>query len=592
VPPALALAQSSKRSLFGGIVRSSLFRKSEGMSIELRIENLSKAYKNGVKALDKVSLTIPAGMYGLLGANGAGTSTLIRTLLPILVAPVLFTGLGIPARAQDATKIVDQYAKAAGGAKPISRIQTLAIEGTFTSASDGTAGTFTRDTKLPNRYYSELVAGDKSWIEAYSGKSAWHENGAGEIATFLGQESSQLEAAGQYYNVRLLNLKKNKLALSLVGHVQVHGKDAWQIEVTAANGMKRQVYFDVATHLIAEEKATIGGVEETIAYGDYRTVDGVKLPYQIELQRGDDTYQIAVTRAEVNGVIGERVFDFPKKSQVQLPDLKELFKKIHENQKAIHKIRENYAGTRTEEETEYDSSGKMKKVETSQHTFFYLDGDEVSTLVQKNGKPLSEEEQKKENEKTKKRIEKMQGHEIEKKIKEEKDKEQGKEDKKSDGPGIEVFLRACRFANPRRERFRGRDVLVFDFEPNPEFKPRKLEEKVVQKLAGVVWIDEKTLNVSRLQAYFVGDMKIAGGLLANVQKGTSLVLEQAFINNEVWLPTYVEAHVGVRVLFLKGFKLNHMTRYSDYKRFNVQTLDTIGKPKKAAEKPDSAPPQP
>ena len=42
--------------------------------MELRIENLSKAYPNGVRALDNVSLTIPPGMYGLLGPNGAGKS--------------------------------------------------------------------------------------------------------------------------------------------------------------------------------------------------------------------------------------------------------------------------------------------------------------------------------------------------------------------------------------------------------------------------------------------------------------------------------------------------------------------------------------
>lgn len=50
------------------------------MSFELRVENLSKTYKNGVKALDNVTLTIPCGMYGLLGPNGAGKSTLMRTL--------------------------------------------------------------------------------------------------------------------------------------------------------------------------------------------------------------------------------------------------------------------------------------------------------------------------------------------------------------------------------------------------------------------------------------------------------------------------------------------------------------------------------
>jgi ABC-2 type transport system ATP-binding protein len=50
------------------------------MSMELTIKSLSKTYKNGVKALDNVSLTIPRGMYGLLGPNGAGKSTLMRTL--------------------------------------------------------------------------------------------------------------------------------------------------------------------------------------------------------------------------------------------------------------------------------------------------------------------------------------------------------------------------------------------------------------------------------------------------------------------------------------------------------------------------------
>ncbi len=48
--------------------------------MELRIRNLSKTYANGVVALDKINLTIPAGMFGLLGPNGAGKSTLMRIL--------------------------------------------------------------------------------------------------------------------------------------------------------------------------------------------------------------------------------------------------------------------------------------------------------------------------------------------------------------------------------------------------------------------------------------------------------------------------------------------------------------------------------
>src|SRR5882757_3498430 len=510
-------------------------------------------------------------------------------LLTILIASVLTTEV-LPVHAQEAGKIVDQYVKAAGGGKALARIQTLTLEGTFAS-DDGKTGTYTLDTKLPNRYYSELLIGEKNLIEAYNGKSAWHQNAAGELGTLVGPEGMQLEAAAQYYNSRLVNPKKSKIALAFVGHAQVRGKDALQVEINTATGMKRQVFFDSQSHLIVKEAATVGGVEEEILYDDYRTIDGVKLPHKIELHRGSGKYDISVTRAVINGTVGERVFDFPIKSQVKLPDLKALFKEIDDNQKAIDKLKENYAGSQSEEETEYEGDGKVKKHEINEYTFFYLDGNEITTLVKKDGKPLSDAEQKKENEKTKKRIEEHTKRAAKKEAKEEKAKEEGR-DKESDDPGIEIFLRACQFVNPRRERFRGQDVLVFDFEPNPEYKAHKMVEKVVQKLAGVVWIDEKAHDVARLEAYFVGDMKIGGGLLANLQKGTSFVFEQGFVNDEVWLPTYMEGHIGVRFLLVKGIKASIVTRYWDYKKFNVETLSTITKPKGAADAHANPPTKP
>jgi ABC-type multidrug transport system ATPase subunit len=48
--------------------------------MKLIIDNLSKTYSNGIKALQNISLEIPTGMFGLLGPNGAGKSTLMRTL--------------------------------------------------------------------------------------------------------------------------------------------------------------------------------------------------------------------------------------------------------------------------------------------------------------------------------------------------------------------------------------------------------------------------------------------------------------------------------------------------------------------------------
>ena len=48
--------------------------------MKLTIKNLTKTYKNGVKAIDNLNLEIGKGMFGLLGPNGAGKSSLMRTI--------------------------------------------------------------------------------------------------------------------------------------------------------------------------------------------------------------------------------------------------------------------------------------------------------------------------------------------------------------------------------------------------------------------------------------------------------------------------------------------------------------------------------
>src|SRR5258708_14546354 len=136
----------------------------------------------------------------------------MRTRLTRILIALILTRGAYPAPAQDAGKIVEQYVKAAGGARLLAKIQTLTLEGTFTS-DDGKMGTYTLDTKLPNRYYSELMAGEKNVIEAYNGKSAWHQNAAGELGTLVGPEGTQLAATAQCYKSRQANTTKSKMRL-------------------------------------------------------------------------------------------------------------------------------------------------------------------------------------------------------------------------------------------------------------------------------------------------------------------------------------------------------------------------------------------
>ena len=51
--------------------------------MELCIDRLTKQYENKI-AVDRVSLQLTNGVYGLLGANGAGKTTFMRMLCGIL----------------------------------------------------------------------------------------------------------------------------------------------------------------------------------------------------------------------------------------------------------------------------------------------------------------------------------------------------------------------------------------------------------------------------------------------------------------------------------------------------------------------------
>ena len=77
--------------------------------MKLEINNLSKTYPNGVKALQDVSLTIGKGMFGLLGENGAGKSTLMRIVATLQDADsgsVVFDGIDVAKDPQALRKVL------------------------------------------------------------------------------------------------------------------------------------------------------------------------------------------------------------------------------------------------------------------------------------------------------------------------------------------------------------------------------------------------------------------------------------------------------------------------------------------------------
>ena len=50
------------------------------------------------------------------------------------------------------------------------------------------------------------------------------------------------------------------------------------------------------------------------------------------------------------------------------------------------------------------------------------------------------------------------------------------------------------------------------------------------------------------------------------------MIEQAKSNDEVWLPSYVEAHFSARLLLVSSALCDYISKFSDYKKFPVETV--------------------
>jgi hypothetical protein len=257
-----------------------------------------------------------------------------------------------------------------------------------------------------------------------------------------------------------------------------------------------------------------------------------------------------------------------------LPDIRQLMMEVQAHQKELDKVRENYTYTSVETTEDVDAAGRVKKTETEKDDDFFVNGHLIERAVEKDGKPLAGHELDKENERVKKLVEKA---------------EKTPPDQPLEGPTISLsrLLEIMDVRNPRREMFRGRAAIVFDFIGRKDAKTHGLAEDASKKLEGTIWIDEADKQVAQADVSFDQNFRLAGGLLATIQKGTHFQFDQAPVRTAgdkdasvsdggLWLPTGAEGTVQARVVLVKGIRQRFTERDYDFKRFSVDAEQSKG----------------
>lgn len=248
-------------------------------------------------------------------------------------------------------------------------------------------------------------------------------------------------------------------------------------------------------------------------------------------------------------------------TEAPLPTVNQLFERLREHQKELERIRQNYIFVVDEDEQEPKKDGGYSTRETNTYEIRFSGPWSVRTLIAHDGKPLSAADIQQNKAESDKQLRLAQQSLT-----------RLTSDPMAEGSSLRVsdFLNADEFHNMRRENYQGTRVLAFDFVPRKGFEPSNAREKFLKNLGGTIFVDEKAVQLIRLEAHLLSNVNY-GGFLASIKKGMNIVLEQRKVNNEIWLPSYSEFHMDARA-FLSNKRVHLVQRYRDYRRFRVDSV--------------------
>jgi hypothetical protein len=500
-----------------------------------------------------------------------------------------------PRKLPPAEKIVDGYLKAVGGKKRVAAIRDATYEWTILLKEQpvGIAKTLTR---VPASVRTEMIFGNGQLTSGANARSAWKRGLGGELQTLTDTEASAARLQAVLDAGHLADIKKSNVLARVISVKSVGADPAYVVEFSLRSGARLRYLFSITTKLLLsiEDDAR----QATTRFEDYRPEGNVLEPHRVSISTASQAeLTFSLQRASYNAGLADSVFDPPRGAETL--DVVALLRDVSRNQDELEKRFTEYSFVQKETSREISSKGEVKKETTKVFEVFpIVNRAPVMKLISENGvlltgdratkeqKRVEEEFLKAERDKDKdaERVQKFRAERERKKA------ARAKEGEEDDDVDISQFLKVHEFVSPRRERFRDREAVVFDFRVRPGFKSSNREENLISKLVGVVWIDPADKQVMRLEARLAEGFKMAGGLLVNLRPGAAYVMEQTRVAEGLWLPRTAQINLSVKVLLFGGGDYNQSYEWSDYKHFSGDVGDyKLDSPKTDAPKTDSPP---
>jgi hypothetical protein len=214
-----------------------------------------------------------------------------------------------------------------------------------------------------------------------------------------------------------------------------------------------------------------------------------------------------------------------------------------------------------------DSNGQVKSQKTEQWETVVIYGEPHHRMLERDGKPLSPQDQRKEQQKLDQAVAKRANETPEQRAHREADYEKQREKDRE-------FLREVPdlfdFNLLGEDKVDGHDVWVISATPKPDAHPKRGDAKPLLKVKAKVWIDKAEYQWVRLEAETTATISF-GLFLARLSPGAKLEFEQTRVNDEVWLPKREVVRGAARLGLVKKLAGEEETTWNNYRKFQVDS---------------------
>jgi hypothetical protein len=247
----------------------------------------------------------------------------MRTFIQRFATVVVVLAWAHLAAAQTADEIIDKSIAAMGGRAAMEKIKTRSISGSLTlgTPAGDISGTIETLNAVPNKSrtlikadLTSLGAGPMQIDQRFDGTTGYVLDSLQGDRPITGNQLDNMKNGG--FPHPFLTYKAQGTTVTLAGKEKAGDRDAYVLVFEPTAGSPVRTYIDAETYLpvMTRVKTTlpqVGELEQTSRTTDYRDVDGVKVPYKIEVSSAVQSFTIVVNKCENNVPVDDKIFVKP-----------------------------------------------------------------------------------------------------------------------------------------------------------------------------------------------------------------------------------------------------------------------------------------